>query len=159
IDVRCEPAIRLARVLDRSRIWMARCEPVADVHDHVTEAREHQAHQPVRVLRQQVERTAVSVEHDRPRPGALHRAGDVELVPARVVAVYEIALDLDAMPLRPCERMQLAERGQPFEEARRRERTRSPPQRVAIARTCGLWNRCWSANGARGTAGQGSACN
>ena len=59
--------VRAARVLDRGRERMLRREPVADVDDEVAEPREHQAHQPVRVLRQQVERAAVHVEHDRPR--------------------------------------------------------------------------------------------
>ena len=72
-----------ARVLDRGRIRMLRREPVADVDDEVAEAREHEAHQPVRVLRQQVERAAVHVEHDRPRLGPVHRAIDVELVASR----------------------------------------------------------------------------
>ena len=86
-DPRRHPAVRGAGVLDRRRVRMLRREPVADVDDEVAEPREHQAHQPVRVLRQQVERAAVDVEHDRPRPGAMHRAVDVELVPSRVRAV------------------------------------------------------------------------
>ena len=111
------PRVRGARVLDRRRVRMLRREPVADVDDEVAEAREHEAHQPVRVLRQQVERAAVHVEHDRPRLGPVHRAVDVELVPVVVRPVDDVALDLDAVALRVRRRVQPAGAASPSKNA------------------------------------------
>jgi hypothetical protein len=78
-----DPFERGADVRHGCWVWVLRREPVVDVECEVAGAREREPHQPMRVLRQEIKRTSVHVEHDGQGARTVRRSVDVEPV-ARV---------------------------------------------------------------------------
>ncbi len=126
--------VELGRVIDDPRegarhvayrgwVSVRRREAIVDVEHDVAGAREHERHDPVRVLAEDAKASAVDVEDRALRLGAVARTPYVEPVHG-VVAVEDVAGAHEAVLLRASERVERAERGERIKEAIGREHRR-----------------------------------